>query len=42
MKMYLDMDEILRHCRRYNRFRDFEFNDWKLKLEEIPRTTYGI
>lgn len=25
-----------------NGFRDFEFNDWKLKLEETPRTTYEI
>lgn len=25
-----------------NGFRDFEFNDWKLKLEEMPRTTYEI
>lgn len=25
-----------------NGFRDFEFNDWRLKLEETPRTTYEI
>lgn len=25
-----------------NGFRNFEFNDWKLKLEKIPRTTYEI
>lgn len=25
-----------------NGFRDFEFNGWKLKLEETPRTTYEI
>lgn len=25
-----------------NGFRDFEFNDWKLKSEETPRTTYEI
>lgn len=25
-----------------NGFRDFEFNNWKLKLEETPRTTYEI
>lgn len=25
-----------------NGFRDFEFNDWKLKLEETPRTTYEV
>lgn len=25
-----------------NGFKDFEFNDWKLKLEETPRTTYEI
>lgn len=25
-----------------NGFRDFEFNDWKLKLKETPRTTYEI
>lgn len=25
-----------------NGFRNFEFNDWKLKLKETPRTTYEI
>ena len=25
-----------------NGFRDFEFNDWKLKLEDLPRTAYEI
>jgi hypothetical protein len=25
-----------------NGFRDFEFNNWKLKLEVTPRTTYEI
>lgn len=25
-----------------NGFKDFEFNDWKLKLEETPRTTYEV
>lgn len=25
-----------------NGFRDFEFGNWKLKLKDIPRTTYEI